>query len=118
MKSRKSEAEKAAVFIEEELDQFVRLLNRKAADDTLAIIHTWAEAIRVRERDRAIGRLGTKDERTREVLDDLTRVLTNKLLSDATFAIRSKAESGDLDTAEELARAITKGDTRCTHNRE
>jgi len=118
MKSRKSEADKAAAFIEEELDQFVRLLNRKAADDTLAIVHTWAEAIRVRERDRAIGRLGAKDERTREVLDDLTRVLTNKLLSDATLAIRSKAEAGDLDTAEELARAITKGDTRCTHNRE
>ena len=118
MKSRKSEADKAAAFIEEELDQFVRLLNRKAADDTLAIVHTWAEAIRVRERDRAIGRLGGKDERTREVLDDLTRVLTNKLLSDATLAIRSKAEAGDLDTAEELARAITKGDTRCTHNRE
>ncbi len=118
MKSRKSEAEKAAVFIEDELDQFVRLLNRKAADDTLAIVHTWAEAIRVRERDRAIGRLGAKDERIREVLDDLTRVLTNKLLSDATLAIRSKAESGDLDTAEELARAITKGDTRCTHSRE
>ncbi len=118
MKTRKSEADKAAAFIDDELELFVRLLNRKAADDTLATVHTWAEAIRVRERDRAIGRLGAKDERTREVLDDLTRVLTNKLLSDATLSIRSKAESGDLDNAEALARAITKGDTRCTHSRE
>jgi glutamyl-tRNA reductase len=116
MESRRSEAERAHEFIEAELDQFVRLLNRKAADDLLAVLHSWAEAIRLRERDRALGRIGAKDERTTEVLDDLTRVLVSKLLTDATLSIRSCAEAGDLDAAEAIVRSITTGEKPCIHN--
>jgi glutamyl-tRNA reductase len=118
MSNRKSEAEKARLFIEEELNQFIRLLNGKAADDTLAILHTWAEAIRTRERDRAIARTGTRDARTCEIMDDLTRVLVNKLLSDVTVSIRMCAETGDLESAESLVSAVTKGEKLCFRNGE
>ncbi len=116
MESRRSEAERAQEFIGDELDQFVRLLNRKAADDLLAVLHSWAEAIRLRERDRALGRIGAKDERTTEVLDDLTRVLVSKILTDATLSIRSCAEAGDLDAAEAIVRSITTGEKPCIRN--
>lgn len=118
MNSRKTEAAKARAYLDDELAHFIRLLNGKAADDTLAILHTWAESIRTRERDRAISRIGTGDERTREIVDDLTRVLANKILSDVTFSIRLCAEEGDLDYAESLVAAITRGERLCFRNKE
>jgi glutamyl-tRNA reductase len=110
MNNRKAEAERARQFIEDELVLFLRQLNRKTADDILAALHSWAEAVRTRERDKAIARLGCSDERTAGVVDDLTRVLAKKLLTDATFAIRASAELGDLEAAESLLRAITQGE--------
>jgi glutamyl-tRNA reductase len=110
MSNRRDEAERAKKFIEKELALFLRQLSRKTADDILAVLHTWAEAVRTRERDRAIARLGASDERTAQVIDDLTRVLAKKLLTDATFAIRANAEAGELEAAEALVRAITQGE--------
>ncbi len=110
MTNRKAEAERARQFIEEELVVFIRQLNRKTADDILAALHTWAKAVRTRERDKAVARLGSADEKTAEVIDDLTHVLSKKLLTDATFAIRASAEAGDLRAAEALLKAITQGE--------
>ncbi len=117
MDSRRSEADRARGIIDEELDRFVRLLRRTAADETLALLYTWAESIRIRERDRALARLGEEDDRTVEVVDDLTRALMKKLLSDATAAIRASAECGDTTRAESLMRAITRGEP-CFQNDE
>lgn len=110
MDSRRGEADRARGIIDEETDHFVRLLRRTAADETLALLYTWAESIRARERDRALARLGETDGRTREVVDDLTRALTKKLLADATASIRACAECGDMTRAEALIRAITRGE--------
>jgi len=117
MDSRRSEADRAREIIDEELDHFTRLLRRTAADETLALLYTWAESIRSRERDRALARLGEKDDRTAEIIDDLTRALTKKLLSDATASIRACAECGDIAAAEALMRAITRGEP-CFQNDE
>jgi glutamyl-tRNA reductase len=95
MSNRKAEAERA---------------RRKTADDILAALHTWAKAVRTRERDKAVARLGSSDARIAEVIDDLTHVLSKKLLTDATFAIRASAEAGDLEAAEALLKAITQGE--------
>ena len=110
MSTRKAEADRAHGFVEAELALFLRHLNRLNADECLSSLHTWAEAVRVRERERALARLGTADEKTAAVIDDLTRVLAKKLLTDATFAIRTCAEEGDIAAAEALTNAITKGD--------
>ncbi len=110
MSTRKAEAERAHEFVEAELGIFLRHLNRRSADDVLASLHTWAETIRVRERDRALSRLGAVDPRMGEILDDLTRVLSKKILTDATFSIRASAEEGDLAAAESLVKAITRGE--------
>ena len=113
LKERRAEAERARDFIDGELEQFVSLVNRTAADDTLSLLYTWAEAIRVRERDRAVHRLSGDDPRVREVIDDLTRAMVKKLLSDATLSIRECAEKGEIQAAEAMVRAITRGDGRC-----
>jgi len=110
MSTRKAEAERAHDFVEAELEIFLRHLNRRSADEVLGALHTWAEAIRIRERDRALARLGDHDKKTAEIMDDLTRVLSRKILTDATFSIRASAEDGDLAAAESLVKAITRGD--------
>ena len=110
MSTRKAEAVRAREFVDVELEVFLRHLNRKSADDLLAALHTWAEIVRTRERDRAMARLSCPDTKMAEIVDDLTRVLAKKLLTDATFSIRESAEEGDLATAKALVQAITQGD--------
>jgi glutamyl-tRNA reductase len=110
MITRKAEADRAHAFVEAELEIFMRHLNRRSADAVLGALHTWAETIRIRERDRALSRLCTTDPKMAEVVDDLTRVLSRKILSDATFSVRASAEEGDLAAAESLVKAITRGD--------
>jgi glutamyl-tRNA reductase len=110
MSTRKAEAERAHAFVEAELEIFLRHLNRRSADEVLASLHTWAETIRIRERDRALSRLGSTDPKITEIVDDLTRVLSRKILTDATFSVRASAEEGDLAAAESLVKAITRGE--------
>jgi glutamyl-tRNA reductase len=50
------------------------------------------------------------DSKMAEIVDDLTRVLAKKILTDATFSIRESAEEGDLAAAKALVKAITQGD--------
>ncbi|NYT08288.1 MAG: glutamyl-tRNA reductase [Methanomicrobiales archaeon] len=118
MSSRREAADQAASFIGTELHQFVRLLNGKVADETLSLLHTWAESIRMRERDRALSRLGPGDPRAGEIVDDLSRALVSKILSDVTVSIRLCAEDGDLDYARSLVAAITRGEKICFRNEE
>ena len=110
MSTRKAEADHAHEFVDAELGIFLRHLHRKSADDALASLHTWAESVRLRERDRAIARLSPADKKTADIVDDLSRVLAKKLLTDLTFSIRSSAEEGDLETVDALVKAITQGE--------
>jgi glutamyl-tRNA reductase len=110
MSTRKAEAERAREFVDVELEVFLRHLNRKSADELLAALHMWAEVVRTRERDRAMARMSCPDSKMAEIVDDLTRVLAKKILTDATFSIRESAEEGDLAAAKALVKAITQGD--------
>jgi glutamyl-tRNA reductase len=110
IQARKKEMAQARELVKEELDHCIRLLKRASVDDMLAGLYTWAEAIRLRERDRAMHRMGTTDPRIESILDDLTRTLVKKLFSDTTYSIRTYAEHGEIDQAHSLIRAITKGD--------
>ena len=114
LNSRRHEAEMAEIYLIDEEKKFVSLLNRTAANETLGDLHTWAESIRIRERDRALLRVGEHDERIKEIFDDFSRVIIKKLLTDATFAVRSCAECGDVETAEKLVLAITRGKRPCS----
>jgi glutamyl-tRNA reductase len=62
--------------------------------------------------------MGSPDPKTAGIVDDLTRVLAKKLLTDATFSIRESAEEGDLAAARALVDAITLGNRPGTATRE
>jgi glutamyl-tRNA reductase len=113
MKHRENEIAHASKLIEQYLFKFVRLYNRTAADDLIAGLSTWAESIRVRERDKALGKVDVSNPHTFAVIDDLTRVLTKKLLADATLSIRASIECTDVTTAKKLVDAITRGEQVC-----
>lgn len=113
MNNRKEEAEEAHAFLDAELIQFVTLLNRVGAGDLLAHLHSWAEMIRCRERDKAAVRLRSSGAPAEEILDDLSRVLVKKLLNDVTFSVRRCAESGEIEYAQALVHAVTAGDDEC-----
>jgi len=114
MRSRKKQAESAEQMISLELIHFISMVNRTSADDVLADLHTWAESIRIRERDRALSRLKDMDEKTAGIIDDFSKVLVKKIFSDTTVAIRNCAESGNLEAAEMYVHAITRGKNPCT----
>ncbi|MBR6447249.1 MAG: glutamyl-tRNA reductase [Methanomicrobium sp.] len=109
---RRHEAELAERFILEEEKKFISELNRTASNVYLAALHTWADSVRVRERDKALARLAGADDKTKEVFDDFSKVIVKKLLTDLTFAIRGCAERADIATAEKLVLAVTKGEIK------
>ncbi len=113
MEARREEAARAEAHIEAEIDRFITMLNGASADEVLGGLFTWAEAIRLRERERACARLQGCSPETAAVIDDLTRVLTKKLLIDATYSIRACAQNGRIEEAERLVNAITRGDQSC-----
>ncbi len=113
LKNRKKEAELSASFLDTELEQFISLINRNSASDMLAHMYTWAEAIRIRERDRALSRLKGSEAEVAEVIDDFTRVLVKKLLVDVTYSVRSSTECGEIKNAGLLVKAITEGEKVC-----
>ncbi len=111
IQARRKEMAQAKELLRDELDHCIRLVKRASVDDMLAGLYTWAEAIRLRERDRALHRIGNTDPRIESILDDLTHTLVKKLLSDTTFSIRRHAENGEIDQAQVLVEAITHQET-------
>jgi len=109
MDARRAEAGKAEDMIMEELEHFVRLLRRTVAEDPIADLYSWADRIRTRERDRAVARIGNGDDRIEGIIDDFSRVMIKKLLSDLTVSIRECAEKGNYPEAEALVKSITRG---------
>jgi glutamyl-tRNA reductase len=116
--NRRGEAEHAKRFIKEELGRFIRQYNQKAADQTLATLYSWGDSIRIRERDRALERLQNCDDRTKQVVEDLSRALVKKFLADVTYHVKISAEEGNLEYAKQLVHAITNGGDVCSHKDE
>ncbi|ALK06590.1 glutamyl-tRNA reductase [Methanosarcina thermophila] len=108
LKMRKEEAKKAEAIIQEE----IRLLNlqykRQKADRIISELYKQMYDVRIREREKAVNRLGayhTIGKIETEVLDDLTRSIVNKILAEPTKVLRQAAELGNeefLDVASRI----------------
>ncbi|MFP4631987.1 MAG: glutamyl-tRNA reductase [Halobacteriales archaeon] len=88
-------------IISEEREVLEREFKRQRAAEMLSEIYERAEEIRLEETRRALNRLeaGTGvSEQEREVIDDLTTSLVNKLLSTPTEALKNAAVSEDYET--------------------
>lgn len=114
----KTECEHADVLAKAALPVFIRAFNRAASGDLTKSLYTWAEEIRLREKNKALSRLHDADPYLESVIDDLTSALTKKLLEDAAKSIRASAECTDTQTAEILLKAIISGEVSCIRRSE
>ncbi|HJJ54938.1 MAG TPA: glutamyl-tRNA reductase, partial [Methanocorpusculum sp.] len=106
MQNRQREAEHADAIVAAYLPEFIRAVNRTAANDVLSSLYSWAESIRRRELKKALTKIETGSD-VNQVIDDMTSSLTKKLLEDASYAIRKSAESESPTFAESLVKTIT-----------
>ena len=110
---RKTESLQAEDLAKAALPEFIKAFNRAASGDLTKSLYTWAEEIRLREKNKALSRLKDPDPYTESVIEDLTFALTKKLLESAAKSIRASAECTDTHTAEILLKAIINGEKAC-----
>ena len=115
---RKTESLQAEDLAKAALPEFIKAFNRAASGDLTKSLYTWAEEIRLREKNKALSRLKDPDPYTESVIEDLTFALTKKLLESAAKSIRASAECTDTQTAEILLKAIINGEKACIRKQE
>ncbi len=91
---RNKEALKAEKIIKKGLNNLLDQYKKKKAEDLIAEIHEKAHDIRIRERDKAINKLSI-DTEDKQIIEDLTRSIVNKILSEPTKYLKKAASNGD-----------------------
>lgn len=100
---RKEEAKKAEEIIEKELDNLKDQYKKKEAEDLIAQLHEKANEIRIKERDKALNKLSISNE-DKQVIEDLTRSIVNKILSDPTHYLKEAVSNGNKETLESTSK--------------
>ncbi len=114
LQKRMQEVGRVEKIIEEEYELLQLQYKRQHADKIIAALYSLIQDLRIRERERAVNRLSAKHtlgDFERQVLDDLTHAITNKVLAEPTKTLRNAAEEEDLDFLETTA-ALFKLDTK------
>lgn len=86
----------------DEADALLARLRGRAAGETIARLRDRAEAVRQRQLDRALSRLGHLSERDRRVVEALSTGLVNALIHEPTTALRESP--GRAEAARDLFR--------------
>lgn len=108
LRKRRDEIPRVKKIIEEEMELLNKQYKRQKADKVIAGLYNIIEEIRTTQRDVAINKLSayhTLGEIEREVLNDLTHSVANKILAEPTKKLRNAAEHDDelfLNTVAEL----------------
>lgn len=106
LQKRLQEVGRVKKIIEEEYELLQLQYKRQHADKIIAALYNQIHDLRIRERERAVNRLSAKHtlgDFERQVLDDLTHAITNKVLAEPTKTLRNAAEEEDLDFLETTA---------------
>jgi glutamyl-tRNA reductase len=106
MASRVGEIPRVEAIVEEEVEAFTRRYRELEVEPLLSEIRRRAEAIRVREVERALHALGDADPAVADRIDQLSRSLVRKLLHDPTVRARERAGSGEADEVAEAVRDL------------
>ncbi len=104
---RKEEAKKAEVIVEEELELLRAQYKRQKADAVISSLYSQTYQIREAETERAVNRLSsyhTMGEIECNVLEDMARAITNKILAEPTKILRNAAEYDDEQFLDAVAR--------------
>ncbi len=100
-KAREREAIKAEEIIEEELDLLIKQIYHTDVDDIIKAIFKRAEHIRTKELEKALRMLGDGiNDKEREIIDTLTRVIIKKTFIPIAENLRKAAEIGDKEKIE------------------
>ncbi|MDD3752987.1 MAG: glutamyl-tRNA reductase [Methanobacterium sp.] len=103
-KIRMSKAKKAETIIAEELELLEKSLRHLKVEPIIATIRSQAENIRIRETDKACRMMGDINGKER-IVDDLTKVVVDRVFSDIIHNLKEAAENDDekvLKVAESL----------------
>lgn len=90
---RKKEAEKAERLVDGEVGRFLEWYRGLSVTPTVAQLRHHAETIRAGEVERAFSRLSHLSVKDREVIDQMSRALVNKLLHNPTARLKTAASS-------------------------
>lgn len=107
LKMRKEEARKAEAIIQEEIKLLNLQYKRQRADRLISDLYRQIYDVRIRERQKAVNRLGayhTIGQIETEVLDDLTHSIVNKILAEPTKVLRQAAELGNEEFLDVVSR--------------
>ncbi len=105
LKERAKEARKAERIIAEEKIAFGATIRELEAVPLILSLREKAEAIRLREVEKALGRLGHLSDPDRRVVERMSELIVNKLLNDPTLVIKEyAAQEGSQIYLETLSR--------------
>jgi len=118
VEERRRAAEEVEEMIDDEVDVLKDKMKEERAMEMLSYIYERAEEIRAEETREALRKLETGgrslDDREREIVDDMTNSLVNRLLSTPTEALKNAAQAEDYETlrsASEIFRVEKESDT-------
>ena len=97
MRSRRNEACKADLIIEEGVRQYVQEVRSLGAVDAVKEYRQMAEQLREQELQRALRALARGDD-PQQILAQLARTITNKLIHAPTAGLKQASAEGRLDT--------------------
>jgi glutamyl-tRNA reductase len=109
LEMRMEEAKKAQSIIDEEFDLLIKQYKRQRADTLVSELYAQSYKLRVNEKDKAITKLGayhTIGDTEKQIIEDLTHSIINKMLAEPTKVIRYAAEIGDDELLESVARVF------------
>jgi len=112
LSSRQIEAEKAKKIVFEELERFEHQLAKLFAEPLISEICRKIEAVRKRELERAIRKIGEVDERKLMIIDRFSRELVERILQEPIEQLREAAlkNNGSLLSAARELFGIKKGE--------
>jgi glutamyl-tRNA reductase len=106
---RMEEAKKAQSIIGEEFDLLIKQYKRQRADTLVSELYAQSYKLRVNEKDKAITKLSayhTIGDTEKQIIEDLTHSIINKMLAEPTKMIRYAAEIGNDELLESVARVF------------
>jgi glutamyl-tRNA reductase len=106
MSRRSAAVEDAESIVADGMETLERDLKERAAESMLSTIYERAEQLRsaeVRRAERRLAEAGDLTDEEREILEELSSALVNKLLSTPTQSIKQAAISEDYDTLRTVA---------------
>ena len=99
LKKRRSEIGKVVAIINQELNLLEEQYKKARANELIADLYQSAEELRIRELEKARKRMQKEEDlgNYRQILDDLTASIVNKLLFELTASLREAAANDDDD---------------------